>query len=144
MADVTLMKTPAETALAQAFESAKTALPGQAESRAQAFEQFNSRGLPHRRVEEFKYTDLRALLREVAPFAGVPSADEAKAALAGAKALAGIEALQGPKEKWITLKQRIPVHLMYFTLRVDEDGTIRSYGDVYGHNKKLISLLNAE
>jgi hypothetical protein len=33
---------------------------------------------------------------------------------------------------------------MYFTLRVDEDGTIRSYGDVYGHNMKLIELLNAE
>jgi Fe-S cluster assembly protein SufD len=96
MADVTLMKTPAETALVQAFESAKTALPGNGESRAQAFEQFTQRGLPHRRVEEFKYTDLRALLREVAPFAGVPSADEAKAALAHAKALAGIEALQVP------------------------------------------------
>jgi Fe-S cluster assembly protein SufD len=96
MADVTLMKTPAETALVQAFESAKTALPGNGESRAQAFEQFTQRGLPHRRVEEFKYTDLRALLREVAPFAGVPSADEAKAALANVKALAGIEALQVP------------------------------------------------
>jgi Fe-S cluster assembly protein SufD len=96
MADVTLMKTPAETALAQAFESAKTALPGQTESRAQAFEQFTQRGLPHRRVEEFKYTDLRALLREVAPFADAPSADEAKAALKGAKALAGVEALQVP------------------------------------------------
>jgi L,D-transpeptidase YcbB len=58
--------------------------------------------------------------------------------------LASIEALQGPKEKWVTLKRSIPVHLMYFTLRVDEDGTIRSYGDVYGHNKKLIELLNAE
>ena len=41
-----------------------------------------------------------------------------------------------------TLKNHIPVHLMYFTLRVDDDGTIRSYGDVYGHNKKLIELLN--
>jgi murein L,D-transpeptidase YcbB/YkuD len=58
--------------------------------------------------------------------------------------LAKIEDLEGPKEKWITLKQHIPVHLMYFTLRVDADGTIRSYGDVYGHNKKLIELLNAE
>ena len=38
MADVTLMKTPAETALAQAFESARTTLPGNVESRAQAFE----------------------------------------------------------------------------------------------------------
>lgn len=96
MADVTLMKTPAETALAQAFESAKTTLPGNAESRAQAFEQFNSRGLPHRRVEEFKYTDLRALMREVAPFAATPSADEAQSALRNAKALADIEALQVP------------------------------------------------
>jgi len=57
---------------------------------------------------------------------------------------ASIEGLQGPKEKWLTLENKIPVHLMYFTLRVNEDGTIRSYGDVYGHNKKLISLLNAE
>ena len=96
MADVTLMKTPAETALAQAFESAKTALPGEAESRAQAFELFTQQGLPHRRVEEFKYTDLRALLREVAPFAGTPTSDEVGAALAGAQALAGIEALQVP------------------------------------------------
>jgi Fe-S cluster assembly protein SufD len=96
MADVTLMKTPAETALAQAFESAKTLLPGNVESRAQAFEQFTQRGLPHRRVEEFKYTDLRAMMREIAPFAGAPTSDEAKAALSRAKALAGVEALQVP------------------------------------------------
>ncbi len=57
---------------------------------------------------------------------------------------ASLEGLFGPKEKWVTLKSKIPVHLMYFTLRVDENGTIRSYGDVYGHNKKLIELLNAE
>lgn len=48
----------------------------------------------------------------------------------------------GDTEKWLTLKNHIPVHLMYFTLRVDDDGTIRSYGDVYGQNKKLIELLN--
>jgi Fe-S cluster assembly protein SufD len=110
MADVTLMKTPAETALVQAFESAKTALPGEAESRAQAFEQFTQRGLPHRRVEEFKYTDLRALLREVAPFAGVPSADEAKAALASAKALAGIEALQVPFVNGHFVREAVDFH----------------------------------
>lgn len=57
---------------------------------------------------------------------------------------ASLESLEGPKEKWVNLDNHIPVHLMYFTLRVDEDGTIRSYGDVYGHNKKLIELLNAE
>ncbi|MEO6013089.1 MAG: L,D-transpeptidase family protein [Devosia sp.] len=57
---------------------------------------------------------------------------------------ASLEGLFGPKEKWVSLKHKIPVHLMYFTLRVDADGTVRSYGDVYGHNKKLIDLLNAE
>ena len=96
MADVTLMKTPAETALAQAFESAKTLLPGNVESRAQAFELFSKAGLPHRRVEEFKYTDLRAVLREVAPFAGIPSAEEARAALRDARAFSGVEALEVP------------------------------------------------
>ncbi|MBF9232483.1 Fe-S cluster assembly protein SufD [Microvirga alba] len=96
MAGVTLMKTPAETGLAQAFETVKTTLPGDVESRAQAFELFARNGLPHRRVEEFKYTDLRALMREAAPFAATPSGDEAKAALGSAKALADIKALQVP------------------------------------------------
>jgi murein L,D-transpeptidase YcbB/YkuD len=57
---------------------------------------------------------------------------------------ASLEDLFGPKERWVNIKNKIPVHIMYFTLRVDPDGTIRSYGDVYGHNKKLIALLNAE
>jgi Fe-S cluster assembly protein SufD len=96
MAEITLMKTPAETGLAQAFEAVKTTLPGDAESRAEAFELFTKNGLPHRRIEEFKYTDLRALMREAAPFAGTPSADEAKAALQKSKALSGVKALQVP------------------------------------------------
>lgn len=52
-----------------------------------------------------------------------------------------LEAAIGSKERWFNLENHIPVHLSYFTLRVDEDGTIRSYGDVYGANKKLIELL---
>lgn len=112
MADVTLMKTPAESALAQAFESAKTTLPGNGESRAQAFELFTQRGLPHRRVEEFKYTDLRALLREVAPFAGVPSADEARTALANAKALAGVDALPVPFVNGHFVREAVDFHAL--------------------------------
>ncbi|MXQ12442.1 Fe-S cluster assembly protein SufD [Microvirga makkahensis] len=110
MADVTLMKTPAESALAQAFESAKNMLPGNAESRAQAFEQFSSRGLPHRRVEEFKYTDLRALLREIAPFANVPSAEEAKAALRESKAFADVSALQVPFVNGHFVREAVDFH----------------------------------
>jgi murein L,D-transpeptidase YcbB/YkuD len=52
-----------------------------------------------------------------------------------------LEAMYGPTERWVNLKTKVPVHLSYFTLRVDADGTIRSYGDVYGANRKLIELL---
>jgi L,D-transpeptidase YcbB len=54
---------------------------------------------------------------------------------------ASLEKQFGPREAWNNLKTHIPVHITYFTLRVDEDGNIRSFGDVYGHNKQLITLL---
>jgi Fe-S cluster assembly protein SufD len=52
-------------------------LPGKgavATLRADAFKQFESLGLPHRRVEEWKYTDLRTLMREAYPLAAPPDA----------------------------------------------------------------------
>jgi len=55
---------------------------------------------------------------------------------------ASLEGMFGNREAWVNVKNHIPVHLSYFTLRVEEDGTIKSYGDVYGANKKLIELLN--
>ncbi len=54
---------------------------------------------------------------------------------------ASLEDQFGSSERWNNLERPIPVHLTYFTLRVDADGTIRSFGDVYGANKKLITLL---
>jgi murein L,D-transpeptidase YcbB/YkuD len=54
---------------------------------------------------------------------------------------ASLENQFGPREQWNNLQQHIPVHITYFTLRVDEDGTIRSFGDVYGANERLITLL---
>jgi Fe-S cluster assembly protein SufD len=83
-AEVRSLKTPAEQALAQAFAEAKDELPGKgavADMRADAFAQFEKQGLPHRRVEEWKYTDLRALWRETKPLASPPDAkakDKAK------------------------------------------------------------------
>ena len=66
MADIHPMKTAAETALAEAFALAREELPGGhdiRELRDAAFESFRAAGLPHRRVEEWKYRDLRALMR---------------------------------------------------------------------------------
>ncbi len=56
--------------------------------------------------------------------------------------VATLEKEIGGSERWNNLATHVPVHLAYFTIRVDEDGTIRSYGDVYGHNKRLITLLS--
>ena len=52
--------------------------------RKAAFRHFDAQGLPHRRIEEWKYTDLRALMREANPLAGVPNAAaKANAKIAG-------------------------------------------------------------
>ena len=82
------MKTAAETALAETFAQAHSRLPGGgtiAEQRAAAFRSFEARGLPHRRVEEWKYTDLRAVMRDAKPLASAPDAQaKARAENAGA------------------------------------------------------------
>ncbi len=55
--------------------------------------------------------------------------------------VATLEGQRGPNERWNNLATHVPVHLTYFTLRVDADGTIRSYGDVYGLNERMKDLL---
>jgi Fe-S cluster assembly protein SufD len=90
-AEVRPIKTAAETALSTAFASVKDRLPGPASLRESAFKQFESTGLPHRRVEEWKYTDLRALMRDAKPLALPPdAAAKARAKDAGA-AFAAVE-----------------------------------------------------
>jgi len=93
-AEIRPIKTAAETGLAANFAAAKPALPGAgsvAALREHAFKRFDAAGLPHRRVEEWKYTDLRALMRDAKPLAGVPdAAAKARAKDAGA-AVASIE-----------------------------------------------------
>jgi Fe-S cluster assembly protein SufD len=86
-AEVTVVKTAAESALAQTFAQARGRLPGDdaiAARREAAFDVFAKQGLPHRRIEEWKYTDLRALMREAKPLANPPdSAAKARAKDAG-------------------------------------------------------------
>jgi Fe-S cluster assembly protein SufD len=90
-AEIATIKTAAETGLAQAFSQARGRLPGDDAITAQrdaAFDLFAKQGLPHRRVEEWKYTDLRALMREAKPLAAPPDA-AAKARVKDAGALLG-------------------------------------------------------
>ena len=54
---------------------------------------------------------------------------------------ASLEAMFGPSERWVNPNTQIPVHLAYFTVRPQADGTLRSFGDIYGHNAKLIAAM---
>jgi Fe-S cluster assembly protein SufD len=94
-AEIRQIRTAAEQGLLDAFATVKDRLPGNgavAAARAAAFRRFETQGLPHRRVEEWKYTDLRALMRDAKPLAAVPdAAARARAKDAGA-ALADLEA----------------------------------------------------
>ena len=82
------LKTKAERSLAADFAARSGELPGHgpvAAARVAAMAAFERAGLPHRRVEAWKYTDLRAVLKEFAPIAGsaqaAVSAAELEAAL---------------------------------------------------------------
>jgi Fe-S cluster assembly protein SufD len=86
--NVALAKTETGRAVNSVFTVARERLPGSAkvaETRRQAFDAFERAGLPNRRIEEWKYTDLRALMREVLPLAPAPDAAAIKRARAALK-----------------------------------------------------------
>jgi Fe-S cluster assembly protein SufD len=92
--NLALAKTETGRALSDTFAVARTRLAGVgkvAELRQQAFEAYERVGLPHRRIEDWKYTDLRVLMREVLPLAAAPD----QAALARAAAALKLHAIDG-------------------------------------------------
>jgi Fe-S cluster assembly protein SufD len=93
---VTATRTKAEQALSRSFEAVAGALPGGAAvaaARKAAIGTFAALGLPHRRMEAWKYTDVRSLMREALPPAAraavaAPTPAELDAALEGLATLA--------------------------------------------------------
>jgi len=87
--NLVLAKTDSGRAISDIFAVARDRLPGTgkiADARRQAFESYERVGLPHRRIEDWKYTDLRVLMRDVLPLAAAPDAAALKRADAAAKA----------------------------------------------------------
>lgn len=75
------IRTQAELGLVDVYKTSRQGLPGGSEIsavRAAAFNHFAISGLPHPRVEAWRYTDLRRLMRDAKPLAAPPDA-EAKA-----------------------------------------------------------------
>ena len=92
VADVTFMKTAAESKLGEQFDALRATLPATTQ-RADAFARFAAKGLPHRRIEAWHYTDLRGLLRDALPPAPAPGAEvvgKAKAYIDGQPATEGL------------------------------------------------------
>jgi Fe-S cluster assembly protein SufD len=89
--NVAVAKTTTGATLDGTFAAARGSLPGTGpvtETRQRAFDVFAVNGLPTRRVEEWKYTDLRKLLGDVAPLAAAPdqaALEEARKAVAALK-----------------------------------------------------------
>ena len=50
-------------------------------------------------------------------------------------------AIQGGPDQHIALRQRIPVYITYFTLWVNNDGSISTFGDLYGHDARMAAAL---
>jgi Fe-S cluster assembly protein SufD len=97
MMNLAVAKTETGRALSDSFATARDRLPGAgkvAGIRQQAFEAYERAGLPHRRIEDWKYTDLRVLMREVLPLAPEPDA----AALTRAAAALKLHAIPGVRK----------------------------------------------
>jgi L,D-transpeptidase YcbB len=48
----------------------------------------------------------------------------------------------GPMNNEIAIEKRIPIHLVYFTAWVADDGRLKIFGDVYGHEKRVTQALD--
>ncbi|MDQ0512248.1 Fe-S cluster assembly protein SufD [Ancylobacter amanitiformis] len=69
-AEIRPIRTPAEQGLSGELKAlSRAGGPRIVALRTAAAQAFNDNGLPHRRVEEWKYTDLRTLMREALPLA---------------------------------------------------------------------------
>ena len=49
--------------------------------------------------------------------------------------------VSGPKDNQIELKATIPVHITYFTMMAEADGTMKTFQDYYGHDARVTAAL---
>lgn len=96
MTAIAIAKTKAEEALARNFDQVAERLPGGravAEARRSAIGTFQELGLPHRRIEEWKYSDLRNTVKEAPPVSlAAPRTVTRDAVSAALRELAQVEA----------------------------------------------------
>jgi murein L,D-transpeptidase YcbB/YkuD len=52
--------------------------------------------------------------------------------------------VSGRDDNRVDLRQKIPVHMTYFTVRVEEDGSLSTFRDIYGHDARMIAALTGK
>jgi murein L,D-transpeptidase YcbB/YkuD len=50
----------------------------------------------------------------------------------------------GPLNNEIEITKEIPIHLVYFTAWVNDDGKLKTFADVYGHEKRVTLALDGQ
>jgi L,D-transpeptidase YcbB len=53
-------------------------------------------------------------------------------------------AKSGPMNNEIVMEKRIRMHLAYFTIWVDDSGALKTYSDIYGHEKRVTQALDGQ
>ncbi|WP_072390996.1 L,D-transpeptidase family protein [Hyphomicrobium sp. CS1GBMeth3] len=51
-------------------------------------------------------------------------------------------AKSGPLNNEVLIEKRIPMHVAYFTAWVDDAGALKTYSDIYGHEKRVTQALD--
>jgi murein L,D-transpeptidase YcbB/YkuD len=55
-----------------------------------------------------------------------------------------LQKLYGGPEQRVNLDTPVPVHLAYFTISIDPDGTLRHFDDIYGYDTAMTDFLNSK
>jgi murein L,D-transpeptidase YcbB/YkuD len=50
----------------------------------------------------------------------------------------------GPDHNLVPLDKKIPVHIVYFTARIEDGGKITTFNDIYGHEKRFALALKGQ
>jgi L,D-transpeptidase YcbB len=55
-----------------------------------------------------------------------------------------VSATDNSEDHHVALKQKIPVYITYFTLKVNDDGSISTFRDIYGHDARMAAALSGK
>ncbi|HEY8333567.1 MAG TPA: Fe-S cluster assembly protein SufD [Tardiphaga sp.] len=152
---VRAIKTKAELGLADVYSVARPSLPGGediAAVRSEAFGHFAITGLPHARVEAWKYTDLRRLMQDAKPLATAPDATAKSRAREAGALLAGLDlrrllivdgAFVEELSDLVDLEAGLTVRSMASALAADEPLLSQRLGDVVPMDDPALALNTA-